>query len=123
MQALPLLHQRIISIDQKGVVKLIPKLLLQGPETGEIHHKPTWVEVGRGEPHSEAAAVTVHKPAMSRVLPLPMATGVPLEMLAAGVTSGGQRHREEKREALRQDSSCLHLQQAQPNAAPHISLH
>ena len=98
MQALPLLHQRIISIHQKGVIELVPELLLQGPETGEIHHKPTWVEVGRGEPHGEAAAVAVDKPAMPGVLPLPMATGVPLEMLAAGVTSGGQRHRAEKRD-------------------------
>ena len=98
MQGLPLLHQRIISIHQKGVIELVPELLLQGPETGEIHHKPTWVEVGRGEPHGEAAAVTVDKPAMPWVLPLPMATGVPLEMLAAGVTSGGQRHRAEKRD-------------------------
>jgi hypothetical protein len=35
---------------------------------------------------------------MAWVLPLPVATGITLEMLAAGVTGGGQRHRVDERE-------------------------
>ena len=101
MQALPLLHERIIGIDQKGVIKLMPELLFQEPETGEIHHKPTLVEVFRSEPHSEATAVTVDKSAMSRMPPLPVTTGIPLKLLTAGVTSGRQRHQAETETTLR----------------------
>jgi hypothetical protein len=47
------------------------------------------------------------------MLPLPVATGIALEVLAAGVTSGRRRHRRKEETTLQQASSCLHLQRAQ----------
>jgi hypothetical protein len=39
----------------------------------------------------------VHETAMPGVLPLPMAAGIALEVLTAGVTSGRRRHRGKER--------------------------
>ena len=69
--------------------------------------------MGRREPNGETTAVTVDKSTMSGMLPLPMTTGIPLKVLAAGVSREGQRHRTEETAALQQAFSCLHLQQAQ----------
>jgi len=83
MQALPFLQQGIISVHQKGVIKLITQLLVQGTQAGEVDHKSTSIQLGGGKPEGETAAVAMHEPAMALMAPLPMATGIPLELFAA----------------------------------------
>ena len=109
MQRLPLLHQRIVSIHKERVIKLLAQLLLQRPEAGEIHHEAASIQPSGSKPERKTAAVAVHKAAMPGVLPLSMATGIALEVLAAGVTSGRRRHQAEERKAGQDDSACQHL--------------
>ena len=79
MKALPFLHQRIIGIDEEGVIELRTQLLFKRPQAGEINNKATGIELSGSEMKQEAAAVAVHKTAMTAVPPLAMATGVALE--------------------------------------------
>ena len=90
MQQLPLAHQWIISIHQKGVIKLITQLLLQRPQAGEIHHKAAIIQSRGGKPNREAAAVAMHEAAVAWMLPLPMTAGIALKLLTAGVGGGRQ---------------------------------
>ena len=93
MQALPLLQQRIVSVDEKGVVELITKPLFETFQAGEIHHKTADIQLCGCEPERETAAVTVNEAAMARMTPLAMTAGVPLEPLAADVTGGRGQHK------------------------------
>ena len=84
METLPLCEQRVVGIDEKGVIKLITQLLLQWTQAGEIDHKATGVQSLGCKPHREAAAIPVNKPAVAGMLPLAMTAGIPLKPLAAG---------------------------------------
>lgn len=44
IKTLPLLHQRVIDVDQEGVIELLPELLFQGAKAGEIDDEPTAVQ-------------------------------------------------------------------------------
>ena len=88
MEALPLLQQRVVGVDQKRVVKLLSEALFQLAETGEIHHKAVLVELLGLEPEAKTAAVTVHKTAVAGVSPLTVATGIAAKGFAAGVGGG-----------------------------------
>ncbi len=92
MQLLPFLEQGIIGIDQKGVVKLFAEFLLQGTQAGEIHHKTAGVKLMSCELQPETSAVSVHKAAVPRVVPLAMTAGISLEHFAAGVGAGRWEH-------------------------------
>ena len=91
MQGLPLRQQRVVRIDQKGVVKLLSQLLLQFAQAREIHHEAVFIQLLGLEPKTKAAAVAVHKAAMAAVPPLPVATGVAAKGFAAGVGGGHPR--------------------------------
>ena len=93
MKALPLLQQRIVSVDEKGVVELITKPLFEAFQAREINHKTADIQLCGCKPERETAAVTVNEAAMSRMTPLAMTAGVPLEPLAADVTGGRGQHK------------------------------
>ena len=44
IKTLPLLHQRVIDINQEGVIELLPELLFKGAKAGEINDEPTAVQ-------------------------------------------------------------------------------
>ena len=92
IQTLPLVHEWIIRIHQKGVIKLVAKLLIQGAQAGEVDHKATGIQLRCGKPEGETTAVAMHEPAMARMTPLPMAAGVTLKQLAAAESGGGVKH-------------------------------
>lgn len=92
VQLLPFFEQGIIGIDQKGVVKLLAKFLLQGTQAGEVHHKTARVKLMSGELQPKTPAVPVHKAAVSGMVPLAMTAGISLEHFAAGVGAGRWKH-------------------------------
>lgn len=92
IQTTPISEQRIISVSEKRVIKLLPQALFKGSKTGKIHNKSTRIKFLGTKPKGEAAAVAVHKTAMTLVGPLAMATGIALEQLAAAEGSGGNGH-------------------------------
>ena len=98
MEGLPLREKGIITIDKKRVIKLLAQLGFQGSETGEIDDKATGIQLFCRKPDRETAAIAMHEAAMARMSPLPVTTGIALELLAAGVSGGGQRHRAEGRD-------------------------
>ena len=103
MQPLPFSQERIVSIDKERVIELRFETLQQGTQAREIDHKPTVVQTMGRKPELKAAAVTMHEAAVPWVPPLAMATGEPIEPLAAGV----RRRRcdqNDKSTAIREDS-------------------
>ena len=121
METLPVREQRIIAIHQKGVIKLLAELLLQRAQAGEINDKTAVIQLPCCEMHRERAVVSVHKTAMTGMTPLPMATGITLEVLAAGVTCWRINHVGRWEDAaVRSD---LRLCAPRPDAAPESRLH
>ena len=124
VQALPLNQQRIISVDQKGVVKLLAKLLLKGPKAGEIDNEATFIQMRCRKPKREASAVAVNKTAVALVPPLAVTTGIPLEQLAAAETGGWSQHDEwEEAGWISAAGSGPKPVKQRPDAAPQPSLH
>ena len=85
MQLLPGGQQRIVSIDQKGVVELALQTLPQFGEAREIDDEAVLIELMGLKPAGEAAAVAMHEAAVPGVAPLAMGAGETAERLAAGI--------------------------------------
>ena len=123
MQPSPVFKKRIIGIDQKGVVELLPQAFFEGAKAGKINNKPAVIQLRCGEPEVEAAAVPMHEATMALVAPLPVTAGIAAEGFAAAV--GGRRN--EQGVKTRNGARCGKIQALpecpRPDAAPQPRLH
>ena len=123
MQPSPVFKKRIIGIDQKGVVELLPQAFFEGAKAGEINNKPAGIQLRCGEPEVETAAVPMHEAAMALVAPLPVTAGIAAEGFAAAV--GGRRN--EQGVKTRNGARCGKIQALpecpRPDADPQPRLH
>ena len=90
MQLLPFRQEWVISIHEECVIKLMAKFLLKWPQAGEINHKAKGIKLPGCEPNRETTAVAMHKTAVTWMTPLPVTTGVAIEVLAAGMNGKRQ---------------------------------